>query len=217
MTFFVLSKPEPLTAEDLRGGTCAVKEAGFNTGPALRCPVCNRFLSMLRWLPPYRIELETWGAEYGDFAEVGEELIVSERFADAFQRSDLKGLGKFEEIEINKVTNRGAKLPQSPPRYFKTEVTHSPTTVDQLASGYVWSDNSRICPCCLFDTLKRFARIVIKPESWNGDDIFFPRGGTRLMVSERFKSFCEKHAFLGVVFNSSDQESYEYFPWETQN
>jgi hypothetical protein len=35
------------------------------------------------------------------------------------------------------------------------------------------------------------------------------------MVSERFKLFCERLGFLGVVFRSPDQESYDYYPWET--
>ena len=68
---------------------------------------------------------------------------------------------------------------------------------------------------CLWDTLKRFDSIVIKQETWNGDDIFFPRGGTRLMVSERFKLLCEKLSYLDVVFKSPDRGSYDYYPWET--
>ena len=36
------------------------------------------------------------------------------------------------------------------------------------------------------------------------------------MVSERFKAFCEQHAFLNVVFRSPVHESYDYLPWERQ-
>jgi hypothetical protein len=138
-------------------------------------------------------------------------MIVSEQFVLAFQDCGLNGLSPFEPVEIVKVIDRGGRPNQPFPRYFTATVTLSPTTVDQQASGYVWADESKVCPACLFDRLKRFARIVIKEETWNGDDIFYPRGGTRLMVSERFKAFCERHAFLNVVFRSPDQESYDYF------
>jgi hypothetical protein len=216
MKFYVLATPKPDTPEDLLGGIRAIREEGFRTGEAVRCPRCNRPLSMLKWLPPFRIELESWGKEYGDFADLGEELIVSERFAQAFQRSGLHGLSVFEPVEVVKVIHHLERPKEPLPRYFTATVTLSPTTVDQHASGYVWADESKVCPICLWDNLKRFKRIVIKEETWNGDDIFFPRGGTRLMVSERFKSLCEQEDFQGVVFKAPDQESYDYFPWETQ-
>jgi hypothetical protein len=215
MKFYLIDKPKMNTPKDLLGGIRAIKEEGFATGEALRCPQCNRFLSMLEWLPPYRIELETWGREYGDFADIGgRDLIVSERFAQAFQQSGLKGLSKFEPVEVVKVIYRVEKPKHPLPRYFKSEITHSPTTVDQRASGYVWSDESRVCPTCLWDTLKRHERIVINQETWNGDDIFYPRGGTGPLVSERFKLFCETHGFQDIVFRPADQESYDY-SWET--
>jgi hypothetical protein len=216
MKFYVLTKPKPATPEDLLCGTNAIKEEGHATGEALRCPECNRFLTMLKWLPPYRVELETWGRAYSDFADMGgRELIVSERFAHAFQQNGLKGLSAFHPVEVVKVIHRRGGLQEALPRYFQATVTLSPTTVDQQASGYVWADESKICPTCLRGKLKRYVRVVIKEETWNGDDIFFPRGGPALLVSERFKSLCEEHGFLGADFNSPDNESYDFYPWET--
>jgi hypothetical protein len=215
MKFFVLGKVKPATAEDLHCGTNAVKAPGFSTGPAVRCPECNRFLTMLRWLPPYRIEIETFGTIYSDIADVGEVMIVSERFAKSFECSGLKGLTGFEPVEVVRVTHRGGKPGQPLPRYFKTSVTYSATTVDQAASGYIWTDESKVCATCLFDRLKRFDRIVIREEAWNGDDVFFPRGGTRLMVTERFRTFFEDNGLLGALFVPAEQECFDYFPWET--
>src|SRR5262249_39579187 len=100
------------------------------------------------------------------------------------------------------------------PRYFKTTVPFSPTTVDQEASGYIWGDESAICPVCLLDDLKRFSRIVIKEDTWNGDDIFSPRGGIRIMVSERFKTKCEEHAIRGVIYSRADKYGHELCPSE---
>jgi hypothetical protein len=216
MNFFVLDQPNACDAQEGFGPTDASREDGFTTGEALRCPQCSRYLTMLRWLPPYRVELHTWGSEYGDFADIGQEMIVSERFAQVFQENGLQGLSGFEPIEIVKVTHHSGTPSQPLPRYVKANVTLSPTTVDQRASGYVWADESKVCPACLFDDLKRFDRIVIKEDTWNGDDIFFPRGGTRILVSDRFKSLCEQHGFLGVVFRPADQESYDHYPWERE-
>jgi hypothetical protein len=216
MRFYLLRKADADTPTDRLAGTNALKEEGFATGEALRCPNCNRFLTMLRWLPPYRVKLETWGKEYGDFADVGDEMIVSERFAQAFRATGLKGLSVFEAIEVLRVVHHRGPPRQPLPRYFKATVTLSSTTVDQRASGYVWTDESKVCPVCLFDELKFLRRIVIKQDTWNGDDIFFPRGGTRLMVSERFKSFCEKHGLSGAAFDPPDQER-SYYDWETHD
>jgi hypothetical protein len=216
MKCYVLAKPKMDTPEDLLGGMRAIKEEDFSTGEALRCPKCNRFLTMLKWLPPYRVELERWGREFGDFADIGEDMIVSERFAQAFPNSGLKGLSAFEPVEVVRVIHHLGRPSQPLSRYFKAAVTYSPTAVDQRTSGYVWVDESKVCPVCLWGKLKRYARIVIKQETWNGDDIFYPRGGTGPMVSERFKAFFERHAFLNAVFKPADQESYDYSPWETQ-
>jgi hypothetical protein len=73
MKFYIIDTPKIGTPADLLGGMRAIKEGGFSTGEAWRCPECNRFLTMLRWLPPYRVELERWGREYGDFADIGQD------------------------------------------------------------------------------------------------------------------------------------------------
>ena len=61
MNFYVLAKPDADEPDNPHGPTDALWEEGFTSGEALRRPACNRFLSMLKWLPPYRVELTTWG------------------------------------------------------------------------------------------------------------------------------------------------------------
>jgi hypothetical protein len=130
MKFYIIDTPKIGTPEDLLGGMRAIKEEGFSTGEAWRCPECNRFLTTLRWLPPYRVELERWGREYGDFADIGQDMIVSEQFVLAFQDCGLNGFSPFEPVEIVKVIDRGGRPNQPFPRYFTATVTLSPTTVD---------------------------------------------------------------------------------------
>jgi hypothetical protein len=217
MNFYVPRKPKADTPEDLLAGTNALHAEDTALGEALRCPACTYPLTKLKWLPPYRIELETWGRVYGDFPDVYRDMIVSERFVQTFQASGLQGLPLFEPVEVVEVIHHRGRPEQPMPRYFKASVTLSPTTVDQRASGYVWEDESKICPVCLRGgKVQRYARVVVHQESWNGDDIFAPRGGPAVLVSERFKAFCETHGFLGIVFTPSEEHSNDFFPWKTQ-
>lgn len=217
MKFFVLRKPKADSADDLLGRTDASKADGSRFGDALRCPKCGRFLTSLAWLPPYEVELESWGTRYGDVVDISDELIVSDRFLQTFQRSGLRGLASFEEVDVVKVVHRRKRPHQALPRYFKASVARSSTTIDQDASGYVWKDATKVCSECLFDTLKRYRRLVIKPDTWSGDDVFFPRGGNGPIVSERFRTAFRESGLCGVCFIPIAEDHYDFFPWETDS
>lgn len=216
MQFYTIQQPKAGSAEDRSGRSDALKEEGNNTGDAVRCATCNRPLSMLTWLPPFRVELESWGKHYGDVVEVGDDLIVSERFMQVFRDNGLRGLVSVEPVIIIKVVYRRGKPEEHLPNYYKANVIRSSTLIDQEASGYVWENKAKVCPECLFDTLKRYRGLVVKEETWSGDDVFFPRGGNGPIVSERFKSIFTENGLLGAVFVPSDEAGYDSFPWETQ-
>lgn len=216
MKFFVLDNPKPDSPEDRLGRSDAIKEEGFNVGEALRCPECDRFLTMLKWLPPYRIELESWGKHFADIAYFSDDLIVSQRFAALFQEHGLQGLSEFAPIEVVRVKYMRRRPKEELPRYYKAAVSYSSTTIDQKASGFVWKDESKICPVCLYDTLRRYDALIVKEDTWNGDDVFYARGGGAIMVSERFKTLCEQHSLKGMVFRDPDTESHDCYPWETR-
>jgi hypothetical protein len=59
-----------------------------------------------------------------------------------------------------------------------------------------------------------YKRIVLKENSWDGDDIFWPRGGPCVIVSERFKSAYLRHDLLGLEFKSLKDQWYDYYPAE---
>jgi hypothetical protein len=50
-------------------------------------------LGSIRWLPPYRVEIETWGEAFGDvvFGRAN-DLLVSERFAFLWEEARLVGI-----------------------------------------------------------------------------------------------------------------------------
>lgn len=215
MRFFVLAKPEVGSPEDRHGGIDFIQAGGTQTGDFPKCPSCTAPLGMREWLPPFRVELETWGTEFGDVGLVSDVLVVSERFLQIFQEYSFDGLSDFRPVEVVKVTHRRRQVKTQPPPYFMALVHRTATTVDQTSSGYVWEDDSQVCPVCLQGgTLKSFAKIVVNETTWDGDDIFWPRGGTRLIVSERFKTICEQQNIRGVVFYQAESYGYDYYPWE---
>ncbi len=78
---------------------------------------------MKPWLPPYRAELVLHGEELGDFIDAGGyDLLVSERFAQAFQEEGLTGLEGFHPVELVRVRRkrRGPK-PALIPRYLRRQ------------------------------------------------------------------------------------------------
>ena len=218
--FFVLEEPSAGTAEDKVGGTRAMPEEGFNVGEAPRCPRCGRFIGSLAWLPPYRVEIETWGREFGDLVIAsGRSMLASDRFRQIYERSGLKGLSGFEPVEIVKIT-RHRKLRGDPPKYFKVNVARSQTTEDQTASGVEWSEEATsFCPECLFPkegVVKRWKKVAIRPETWQGEDIFIPRGGGGIITSRRFKEACEANKIRNVLFVSAEKHAHDFYPWEKQ-
>ena len=148
--FYVLEEARPGSPEDDMGGTSALKEEGFEVGDAPKCPKCGRFIGMLTWLPPFRVEIETWGREFGDVVKAGaNDLVVSLRFKQLYERHQLKGLLGFEPVEIVRV-KRHRKFNAELPKYFKASLVHSQASIDQNASGFEWQDDQPVCPECLW-------------------------------------------------------------------
>jgi hypothetical protein len=93
-----------------------MKSLSTFVGDAPRCPRCGGPIGMRPGLPPIRIELETWGKRFGDVAiDAGNEVLVSERFKDAFQSVGLTGLSPFMPAEVVKAIARRGKVPASMP------------------------------------------------------------------------------------------------------
>jgi len=217
--FYALEQPRPGSPEDTIGGTRAIQEEGFNVGDAPKCPKCGRFIGMLTWFPPFRVELETWGREYGDLIEAGgNDVLVSHRFKHHYETHELKGLMGFEPVEIVRV-KRHRKSNADLPEYFKASVVRSQTSIDQEASGFEWQDDQPVCPECLWKqasgTLRGYNSIIIKSGSWAGEDIFCPRGSpVNVIVSSRFRDVCLENQLRNVVFLPADRYAWHKKPGE---
>ncbi len=91
---------------------------------------------MKPWLPPHRAELVLHGEELGDFIDVfGNDLLVSERFAQAFREEGFTGLEGFHPVEVVRVRRkrRGPK-PAHIPRYLLVRVCFGRAAVDVARS-----------------------------------------------------------------------------------
>ncbi len=230
--FFLLEEPQAGSSKDREGGTRAVDTDDKERGDAPRCGACGCFLGLLTWLPPYRVELETYGKEYGDIMRIGDDLVVSTRFRRLYESNDLRGLTGFEPVEVVKLRHRRKRLGASP-TYFKATIMRVQTTVDHEASGKQWAPECMLggdlenqewplgellCAVCLNrkGIFVRQKRLVIQPGTWTGEDIFHARGGATFVVTERFKDVCETHGVKNVVFIPAEDYEVDYYPSESR-
>ncbi|WP_201800926.1 hypothetical protein [Myxococcus xanthus] len=143
---------------------------------------------MRTWLPPYRVELRL-------------DLIISERFADAFRAAGLKGLSGFAPVEVLRVRRaRGASKGKGVPlpRYLAVTVTFGSALVDE-AQSHILRPGPFDCDYCRAVGTDGINGFTLDPKSWNGDDIFEPRGLPSVrVVSERLARLVTEHGMTNV-------------------
>jgi hypothetical protein len=197
MRFFVM--------ETLLGGehdTVFSTIAPTNVGPAPRCPQCGDGVGMLSWEPPYRGELELYGRDFADLMEgSGNDLLVTERFAEDFKKEGLKGLSGFHPVEVVRVRRkrRGPK-PGPPPRYLFVTTAYGQPAIDMERSR-IKGSTPMTCSWCRYVGPDAIDGLALEEGTWGGEDVFRPRGlsGT-VIVSERFVRFAERHALSHMTF-----------------
>jgi hypothetical protein len=214
MRFYHL-EPEPIAKRQIELMD-ALQADGTIRGDAPRCEACGDFIGMRPWLPPYRVELDVWGSEFGDLAfPTADDLLVSLRFKELWEQHGFIGLSGFEPVEVVKV-RRHRKFQGAPPPYFKAAVVLSKAVVDDVASG-VEETKPPTCPVCrLGSGIKRWKAIIIKPETWSGEDVFQPRWSSGFFTTERFKEWCEINNMKNATFIPAEEYGYDYYPWEKQ-
>ena len=165
---------------------------------------------MLRWEPPFRVEIETWGGRFGDLAfGPADEFLASERFKALWEQAGLVGLHGFEPVEIVKVRRRRKRIKEAPPQYFRVWAGHSDVAVDEVRSGLQWVDPpAPTCEVCRGGGIKKgWERIVLEGEP--KENVFFARGlSGALLADERFKRFCDQHAITNCPLIPAEQASH---------
>ncbi len=207
------SRPEPrffVLEEELHGryDTKFVQDEPDNRGDAPECPRCGRTIGMLKWLPPYRVELELHGEEFGDFVDgPGYEVLISERFAKAFRDEGLKGWLGFHPAEIVRIRRKGRKSKAAlvAPRYLVVSPCFSQGAVDEKRSR-LRRTRPATCPECRSGGVNSIHGFALEPGTWQGEDVFRPRGerGT-IFVSERFAEFVQRHGLTNMKLTSIEE------------
>lgn len=215
MHFFFLDNAPTGEHETARVDAHTADNTRFGDAP--RCNACGKYIGLRSWLPPYRVDLDTWGNGYGDLAfPTASDILVSLRFKELWERRGLIGLSGFEPVEVVKV-KRHRKLSGDAPQYFKAAVVLSQAVVDNVASG-LELEQPPTCPVCqLGSGIKRWKAIIIKPETWSGEDVFRPRWAGGLFVTDRFKEFCEANDIKNAVFIPAEEYGHDFCPWESKH
>lgn len=185
-------------------------------GNAPLCPVCNGIIGLLPTLPPVRAELELFGHHFGDVAPSGHQLLVSARLRDLFVASQMIGLYELHPTEIIHVRKHKRKLHNECPLYFLASVARSRAAIDMKASRFEWKVEPTCTECRKGRLIKRWSCITIEPGTWSGEDIFYPRGFSVLLVTERFREMYTANGLRNGVFIPAEEFGHDYYPEEKE-
>lgn len=206
MNFYVLRNPT--TAQSTtRAVTDYMPLDPIVVGNAVQCDHCGEFMTMMPWLPPHRVTLELWTSRYGDIAfGPGSEMLFTSSLVDTFLQSGLTGLRLQGPVDVSRILRRGAASVEGPsPSYVCVlpELTH--TKIDLAASG-VETKEPASCSECQVGVLMRHARVVVDEKTWSGEDVFYARGLSGLVItSERFAAWFDRlHVNNGALIPASE-------------
>jgi ssDNA-binding Zn-finger/Zn-ribbon topoisomerase 1 len=214
MTTFYVFNRDPFGSHDAH---MSVYDEPARHGEAPRCPKCNRFVGMLPALPPIRAELELYGHYFGDVAFTGHQLLVSAKLRDVFIQSQFTGLSDFFPVEVTAVKSRKRKLRNDCPVYFLASISRSRAAIDTKASGFEWEGEPNCPECRQGDIIKRWSRILIEPNTWTGEDVFYPRGLSVILVTEKFRDTYLGHGLRNGIFIPAAEYGHDFYPWERKS
>jgi hypothetical protein len=172
-----------------------------NLGKAPRCPQCGDPIGMKEWLPPYRVKVELYGKDLGDFVDGtgGDSFLISERMAEAFRTEGLTGLLGFDPVEVVAVRRkRKGPKPTARPGYVAVTSCFGRGVVDEARSRIRRSEPVT-CPECRSAGVDSVHGFALESGTWHGEDVFRPRGKQgSILVSERFAEFVKRHRFTNM-------------------
>src|SRR5207244_5486807 len=114
----------------------------------------------------------------------------SEQFMEAVNASPLIGIERSYPVEVVKMGSRGKLGVYETPRLFGFDVRHSYCRVNYEAAGVRWWRPPDPDYCCFCGpggggkggSFNALLSLVIEPDTWHGEDIFFPINLSGTMV-----------------------------------
>ena len=177
---------------------CELPDDMHATEPSPKCPKCGSAIGKLRCAEPIKVILSK--PKYGDFV-YGLELLVSDKFKNAYENDNIKGITKFKHVDVIKIRYLGKKS-LLPPPYYAIEVVYRYARIDLQKSNIKGSEiSSRYCDLCYpfrfsWDEINS---IYIDDTNWAGEDIFHMHEmGSAIYLSQKFVNFCKKNELTNL-------------------
>ncbi len=170
------------------------------------CPNCSGPVTPRKLIPPYYISLESNNpnlATAGDFLFTeNKSFFISGNMKNIIQSEQIKGL----EIESSPAHIKTvARIPLEEyveskfNQYYYTQIHYGGGSIDIEKSGYEYWEKPE-CELCQVSVLIRAKGQILRDGSWEGSDIFYPRGGLVPLVTEKFKNIMKSNMITNCSF-----------------
>lgn len=177
------------------GLTEYIEKDPINNGPAPKCNACGKFTGMLTWLPPFRVELEAVKGVLGDIVfGSGNDLLVSEKFTNAWNADHMRGLSGFEPVEVLKVNHQSTEKGEH--KYYHVSIATADLAIDQNKSNLKWEPETVCKQCRTGDLLLSWDRIVFEQAEIK-ENIFYAIGlPGAIFVDDKFRDFYRRNKII---------------------
>lgn len=176
----------------------------YNHNITVNCPICGSSVSDSYWTYPRCLTITN--SRYADFLYWGPSpFVVSTRFKELYEKSDLKGITAFEPIDSFKVQKlkKGNSMPEA---YYVPVLCRSRIKIDREKSKITYldddsDDEANICELC--NPVKELdfsiEKLVLNMTNYEGEDIFHTyESGMRTYLSQRFVEFVEQNGLTNL-------------------
>ncbi len=168
-------------------------------GDSENCPYCGSALTSLKWLPPYKVKLTK--PIFGDFVFGSvHPFLASENFKNKYIKSNLKGILKFDKVEIVKI-NRIKKDALFSPNYYYVSIVRSQTRIEETISKFERTEKVKCDKCRTGGIIKNYKGYFFEKGTYDNNDIFIATGlPGRIFISQKFYDFGKENNFTNLNF-----------------
>lgn len=140
--------------------------------------------------------------------------MISSRVKQAIEEYKLQGIYAYvDDVHILRVGKKKVLASDTNyPRYHAPMITWGSAALDYKKSNLIrkTDDGSQCLFCRSQGLLRKMDHLVIDIYSWNGDDIFIPRGINHCVVTSRFVEVARTLGFTNVDFVPSEEYKIDY-------
>lgn len=214
MQFYLWESPIPDDERSAKYAECCEDDPEQDTEQTeYTCPLCGKKLGSPIWKHPRKLTIST--SQYADAMYGSLLTVVSEKFKQAYEASDLIGIRSFGEIESYKVQRKKKNAP-SPDKYYTMSVSPAEVYLDLENSQIDYLEEETDSPVCALCTPTRkisceIHKLVLNTDKWNGEDLFYvPAMGGNLFASERFVQWIRDNQLTNFWFSKVEEYKFTF-------